>query len=276
MTHNDPEYIVVHRGRVLCLGGELTRHPGCRLAEVGLSQEKLSHQAQLLDQSGVDTLFMLPLLEPDEELEALVENSQSPWHWADLREFLAQHNQTDFHNHARAVQYFHWLREHRFCGVCGGKTLMSTSENALQCQQCAKHWFPRIQPCIITLIHRGDEILLAKHARYITNMYSCIAGFVESGESLEQTLHREVREEVGLQVHNLRYFGSQAWPFPYQLMVGYYAEYLSGDIDIDPVEIADARWWSIDDLPNRPPTSSISGQLIDRYVANYLNQSPAS
>ncbi|BFM07004.1 NAD(+) diphosphatase [Halioxenophilus aromaticivorans] len=261
-------YIVVHQGRLLCLNGDTTQHSGDQLTAIGVERHTLTTLAQNMVIDGGEGLFLLPLIAPDSAIDSLVADPSQPWHWADLREFLIRQNEREFHIHARAVQYFHWLREHRFCGICGSTTVMAAGENALQCNACGKHWFPRIQPCIITLIHNQDQVLLAKHSRYTANMYSCIAGFAESGESLEQTLHREVYEEVGLQVHNLRYFGSQAWPFPYQLMVGFYAQYKSGEICIDQDEIADARWWSIHDLPERPPTTSISGQLIEHYVAN--------
>ena len=277
MTEIGHSYIVVHSGKVLCQAGGVTRHRFEHLSALGLDITNVAHGAQLLGRHGDHDLFLLPILDSSHDLVGEVEGAAgSSWHWADLRELIAGYNEADYYTHARAVQYFHWLREHQYCGVCGSTTSISKSENALQCSACGKHWFPRIQPCIITLIHRGDQVLLAKHARYINNMYSCIAGFVESGESLEQCIHREIDEEVGLKVHNLRYFGSQAWPFPYQLMVGYYAEYLSGDIVLDDHEIDDARWWSIHDLPHRPSTTSISGQLIEHYVASYLAKPQAN
>jgi len=261
-------YIVVQQGRLLCHASKNTLHSSHQLSLLGIQPQLVAHQVQPLGLSSSQQTHLLPLFVPDERLETLVSDPNEPWHWVDLRELLASHDEPQFQLHARAVQYFYWLREHQFCGICGGRTHMSNSENALECSACHKYWFPRIQPCIITLIHNKDHILLAKHRRYTTNTYSCIAGFAESGENLEQTLIREVYEEVGLQVHNLSYFGSQAWPFPYQLMVGFYAEYLSGDIRVDQDEIVDAKWWPIDNLPDHPPTLSISGQLIEHYVAN--------
>jgi NAD+ diphosphatase len=186
--------------------------------------------------------------------------------WQNFRNILPAIAGNDFAAYARALQYSHWLNEHRYCGICATPTVPDTTDPSLYCGTCERHWYPRIQPCVIILIHDGDRILLAKHTRYVTDMYSCIAGFVESGESLEQTAIREIKEEVGVDVSKLEYFSSQSWPFPYQLMVGFFAEYSGGDIVIEPEEIADAQWFSVHDLPQIPPTVSISGLLIEAYL----------
>ena len=119
------------------------------------------------------------------------------------------------------------------------------------------------------LITRGEECLLARHARLKTGVYSTLAGFIEPGESVENALHREVAEEVGLKVQNLRFFTSQPWPFPGQLMLGFHADYLSGDIVIEEKEIDDAQWWHYQDLPPVPPTGTLSGQLIQHFVDQF-------
>ena len=143
-----------------------------------------------------------------------------------------------------------------------------------RCTACGKEYYPRINPCIIVLITRGDKILLARSSRRGTDFYSCLAGFIEPGESAEQAVRREVFEEVGLQVTNIRYTGSQPWPFPSQLMLGFYADYLDGEINPDPEEIADADWYAVDQLPKVPsPRISIAGQLIETYVESALNNS---
>lgn len=136
----------------------------------------------------------------------------------------------------------------------------------MTCQDCRVINYPRLSPSIIVLVTRGDEMLLARNANWPTNMYSTLAGFVEPGESIEQTVHREVMEEVGLRVRNLRYFGSQSWPFPNSLMLGFHAEYEGGDIVCQPDEIADAQWFSKDTLPQTPPKTAISGWLIDEFI----------
>jgi NAD+ diphosphatase len=147
---------------------------------------------------------------------------------------------------------------------------VDVDERAMCCDSCTTAIYPRIAPCIIVLVTRGEELLLARNVNFPRPMYSTLAGFIEAGESAEETLIREVREEVGIEVGNLSYFHSQSWPFPSQLMLGFFAEYVSGEIVCDPAEIADARWFHYRELPPTPPASSISGQLIEHYV-NTLN-----
>ncbi len=167
----------------------------------------------------------------------------------------------------KANQMIHWVRSHRFCGFCGTRTCASENELALVCKSCGHHFFPRINPCVIMLVVRGREILLARNARTRSGFYSCLAGFIEAGETAEQTVHREVREECGLEVGNLRYFKSQSWPFPSQLMLGFYADYVGGDIIPEEAEIEEADWFDVDDLPQVPsPQISIAGELIENYV----------
>ena len=139
-------------------------------------------------------------------------------------------------------------------------------DRAKECPACHLISYPRLSPSIIVLITKGEEMLLARNADWPTGMYSTLAGFVEAGESVEQTLHREVLEEVGLQVKNLKYFGSQSWPFPNSLMLGFHAEYDSGEIVCQDEEIADAQWFRIDNLPQIPPKTAISGWLIQEFI----------
>ena len=138
----------------------------------------------------------------------------------------------------------------------------------MRCNPCGTINYPRIAPCIIVLVTRGEELLLARNANFPRPMYSTLAGFIEAGETAEETLVREVREEVGVEVRNVEYFQSQSWPFPNQLMLGFFAEYAGGDIVCDPTEIADASWFHYSDLPMIPPSSSVSGQLIQHYIEN--------
>ena len=166
----------------------------------------------------------------------------------------------------RAVQLVEWDRTHRFCGRCATPTEAVTTERARRCPSCGLLAFPRLAPAVITLIERGDEALLARGRAFPVPMYSCIAGFVEPGETMEEAVHREVREEVGVEITDVRYVASQPWPFPHSLMIGFEATWASGEIVIDETEIVDARWYRADALPMIPPGMSIARTLIDRWV----------
>jgi NAD+ diphosphatase len=166
----------------------------------------------------------------------------------------------------RASQLLDWERDHQFCGRCGVQMRPDDGERAMRCDPCGTISYPRISPCVIVLITRGEELLLARNANFPQPMYSTLAGFIEAGETVEDTLVREVREEVGVEVRNLRYFQSQSWPFPNQLMLGFFAEYAGGDIVCDETEIADAQWFHYSELPIIPPPSSVAGQLIRHYI----------
>ena len=165
----------------------------------------------------------------------------------------------------RAVQLVEWGRTSRFCGRCGTATVLATQERAASCPRCGLHAYPRLAPAIIVTVERGDEILLGQ-GRGFQGMYSALAGFVEPGESLEETVRREVREEVGVEVGLVRYFDSQPWPFPHSLMIGFSATWLSGEIEVDGEEIVDARWFKADGLPTIPPPLSIARRMIDDWA----------
>ncbi|WP_054113095.1 NAD(+) diphosphatase [Marinagarivorans algicola] len=188
-----------------------------------------------------------------------------------LRQLLGETDEATFALLSRASQLAHWWQQHQFCGRCGAKQQRHHKELALECMRCQHLVYPRISPCMIVLVTRGRQILLAKHARSRSNWYSCLAGFVEVGESVEHTVMREVQEEVGLQVSQLEYQASQNWPFPSQLMLGFWAQYAGGDICVDGVEIEDAAWFDCDDLPQIPPSGSIAHTLITQYCATQKN-----
>lgn len=166
----------------------------------------------------------------------------------------------------RAVQIATFADTHRFCGRCATPTVPLVGERALRCPACELTSYPRISPVVIVLVRRGEQALLARSPRFPQPFYSTIAGFVEAGETLEEALAREVREEVGVEIGEIRYFGSQPWPFPHQLMIGFTAEWAGGEIAVDGVEIDDAQWFDADALPRVPPPMSIAGQLIDAWV----------
>jgi NAD+ diphosphatase len=183
-----------------------------------------------------------------------------------LRSWLGRVAGPVFYLAGRAQQVIDWERDHRFCGRCGAEMENHPVDRAKQCPECELINYPRLSPSIIVLVRRGDEMLLARNARWPQGMYSTLAGFVEPGESIEQTVHREVLEEVGIRVKNLRYLGSQSWPFPNSLMLGFHAEYAGGEIVCQEGEIADARWFRYDELPGVPPGTAISRWLIDEFI----------
>ena len=166
----------------------------------------------------------------------------------------------------RAAQVLEWDRTHRYCGVCGTPTELQPGERARRCPACGQASYPRLSPAMMALVWRADrgrpELLLARAPHFAPGMFSALAGFVEAGESLEDCVHREVQEEVGLQVHHLRYYGSQSWPFPTRLMVAFTAQWAGGEIVPQPGEIEEAGWFPLDALPKIPPRFSISGHLI--------------
>jgi NAD+ diphosphatase len=160
-----------------------------------------------------------------------------------------------------------WDQTHRFCGRCGEPTVHAPSERAKLCPKCGLLSFPRLSPAVIMLIQRGDEFLLARNPNFPEAFYSVLAGFVEPGESLEEAVAREVREEVGLEVTDIRYFSSQPWPFPHSLMIGFTCTYAGGDIVPQPDEIVHAAWFSRNgELPRLPGKLSIARKLIDWFL----------
>jgi NAD+ diphosphatase len=168
---------------------------------------------------------------------------------------------------SRAAQVLDWDRTHRFCGACGTPTEQQSGERARRCPACGHTAYPRISPAMMTLVWRPGEVLLARAPHFAPGMYSALAGFVEAGESIEQCIHREVAEEVGVQVGELRYYGSQSWPFPNSLMIAFTARWAGGSIVPQASEIEDAQWFPLDALPTIPPRFSISGHLIRDTVA---------
>jgi NAD+ diphosphatase len=166
----------------------------------------------------------------------------------------------------RAVQIVDWDRNHQFCGRCGARTVPAPTGLQRDCPDCGLHHFPRLSPAAIVRIERGDEILLARSPHFAPGVYSTLAGFVEPGESLEETVAREIEEEVGVRVTNIRYFGSQPWPFPNSLMIGFVADYESGELRPEPGEIEDAAWFTVDNLPGLPSRLSIARALIDDWI----------
>ena len=168
---------------------------------------------------------------------------------------------------SRSVQLVEWYNKSKFCGSCGLKTSSHEVEKAMYCKDCDNLFYPRISPCVIVLVTKEEEILLARNKNFPSQMYSTLAGFIEVGETVEEAIKREIFEEVNIKVRNCQYFGSQSWPFPSQLMLGFHAEYLEGEIRPDGDEIDVAEWFHYKSLPQVPPGRiSISGRLIESYV----------
>jgi NAD+ diphosphatase len=194
------------------------------------------------------------------------EPAPAGYEWIGLRALYGAIPDALFPVAGRAVQVVDWDRTHRFCGACGAPTVLATDERAKRCSVCGLASFPRLAPAAIVLVERDGAALLAHGVNFPERMYSTLAGFVEPGETLEEAAAREVYEEVGVRIGDIRYFGSQPWPFPHSLMVGFTARWLSGEIEPAAHEIADARWFRPDDLPQLPGKISIARALIDDWL----------
>lgn len=171
----------------------------------------------------------------------------------------------------KAYSILHWDKSHQFCGYCGIATIPKNGRFERVCPMCKVSLFPRISPSIIVLIHRGDQLVMARSPHFPEGRYGLIAGYVEVGETIEEAIHREIKEEIGLRVKNAVYVGSQPWPFPDALMLAFTAEYDSGEIVIDGEEIEAAGWYRYDNLPGRPSTSiSIASKLLDDFIQHCM------
>ena len=188
------------------------------------------------------------------------------WTWQGLRALFGALDEAQFALAGRALQIVDWDRTHQYCGACGKATAARTTERSRECPGCGLVVYPRLAPAVMGLVRREKMLLLARAPRFPKDMYSALAGFVEPGETLEQCLEREVHEEVGIKVRNVRYFASQPWPFPHSLMIAFFADYHSGEIRVDGTEIEDAQWFDVknlENLPRLPARISIARRLID-------------
>ena len=187
----------------------------------------------------------------------------------DTRHLLATLNPEDIVLMGRANQLLHWIKSNKYSGYCGELNKFDPKEESLYCPETSSMIYPSIAPCVLAMVIKDDEILLARNSMFPEGLFSILAGFIEVSESAEETVHREVLEEVGLKVQNIKYFGSQPWPFPSQLMLGFSCEYKSGELIIDNNEIAEANWYKVDNLPYIPPVTSLSGKLINSFVVDH-------
>jgi NAD+ diphosphatase len=190
------------------------------------------------------------------------------WSFEGLRALFGLLADSFFSVAARALEVLDWDRSHRYCGACGTATVLKEGERARECPSCKSLSYPRISPAVIVAVSRGDSLLLARARRFPPGFYSVLAGFVEPGETLEECVRREVMEETGIEVANLRYFSSQPWPFPHSLMIAFTAEHAAGEIRVDESELVDAGWYTVDTLPHIPDPITVARRLIDGWIAS--------
>ena len=198
-----------------------------------------------------------------------VEVEASPpqgWSFQGLRRLFDLMSEEVFWVASAALQIVDWDRNHQFCSHCGTGTVYRAKERAKECPICGLLSYPRISPAIIVLVERDDSLLLARSVRRPKGLYSVLAGFVEPGETLETAVKREIREEVGISVTDIRYFGSQPWPFPDSLMIAFTCKYASGELQLEEEEIVDAGWYTAESLPPIPPRISIARSLIEWFI----------
>ncbi|MGV7211228.1 NAD(+) diphosphatase [Oxalobacteraceae bacterium A2-2] len=251
---NDDEALsfIVHRGQLLLRNGDLALAGAAQLAALGLGPERLHPLGRM------DGRYYQVAWSEQGEVDGYA--------WHGLRSLFGALDDGFLGIASRAVQLAEWARTHRYCGVCATPMVHKAGERCYQCPACGMTAYPRISPAMMVLVRKGDAVLLALHTQSPYKRYTALAGFLEAGESIEEAVHREVYEEVGLRVHNLQYFGSQSWPFPHSLMIAFTADYLDGEIRIDHNEIAEARWFGPGDAwPELPVGVSIAAQLVNAH-----------
>ncbi len=264
-THRPPAFVICVAANQILLGPDGTWTP-LRWEQLP-SAISLASSAEVLDLGAyqTQTCGVVELSPADAALLA-----HPGFEWAPLRTQLGIISDDAFQLAGRALQVVNWRNTHRFCGGCGTATQLHAVERAAECDKCELLFYPRLSPCVIGIVEHQGHCLLAHNTRFKDQKYSALAGFIEPGETAEQALSREVEEEVGIRIRNIRYFGSQPWPFPGQLMLGFHAEYAGGDIKVDQLEIDDAQWFHASRLPLVPPETTISGQLIQDFVRRTL------
>lgn len=182
----------------------------------------------------------------------------------EIREFFSFNSQEMNTVMSRGKSISDWLSSNIYCSKCGSKLVYSEHFSSKNCPSCKTDYFPRIEPCVIILVHREDKFLLVRHTYRNQNLFACVAGFIEAGESVEQAVAREIKEEVGIEIKNVKYKGSQGWPFPDQLMLAFTAEYAGGELKLQEEEIAEARWITKEELPSitSPKKGAVAWRLI--------------
>ncbi len=266
-------YCFAFRDRRLLLlkEGDVSRLPSIEEAQgMGLNVLRTQYLGELKDISCYSMdIDVEEDIDTDDDPGSKKSNSNQKVNFAGLRELHGILEDALVTIAGKAVQIMEWDRNTLFCGRCGSTTSPKETERAKMCPECGYTIFPRISPAIIVLIEKGDKVLLARSPHFPSGRYSIIAGFVEPGESIEEAVVREVMEEVGISIRNISYFGSQPWPYPDSLMIGFTAEFADGDIQVDGVEIEEASWFSADEIPHVPGNDSISGRLIGHFIERH-------
>ncbi len=201
-------------------------------------------------------------------LDGGADDGQCAPRWRGLRDALPEMADDAGFLAGRALQILNWERNNRFCGRCGERMMPRQDERAMRCPACGFLQYPRLSPAVIVSVLRGDTLLLVHNNRFPSGRYSLLAGFVEAGETFEDCVSREIEEEVGIRVKNIRYLSSQPWPFPDSLMVGFTAEWAAGELQPDGVEIGDARWFTREAMPEIPGPHTIAGKIIRSWMAD--------
>jgi len=201
--------------------------------------------------------------------EAATADPPPGWAFESLRGLWTRMDEALLGVAGQALQLIEWDRNHQFCGQCGTPTQRRADERGRRCPGCELIAYPRLSPVVMVRVVHEGQILLARAPRFAPGVYSVLAGFVEAGETLEQAIHREVAEEVGIQVHNLRYFASQSWPFPHSLMIAFTANHAGGELRADGQEILDARWFTPNAMPGLPSPMSMAWRLIQDYLIHH-------
>ncbi|MDQ1834923.1 NAD(+) diphosphatase [Massilia scottii] len=252
-SHSDPATFVFHGSRLLLREADLSIPSADELA--GLDIAGTPHPVGILGGRYCQTVW-----------HASEELALPGYTWRSMRSLFGGFDEDLLSVAGRASQIAEWARTHRYCGACAQPMQLKAGERCYVCSACGMMAYPRISPAMMVLIRKGDHVLLALHAASPSKRFTPLAGFLEAGESVEEAVHREVFEEVGLRVHNLQYFSSQSWPFPHSLMIAFTADYLDGEIRVDPSEIVEARWFGPnDEWPARVPHFSVSTILVDAH-----------
>lgn len=207
------------------------------------------------------------------EIASSVEQPHTDYQIMLVKRFLAEADSAQQSLVLRAYHWLNWYNQAKFCGHCGAALEGKIDSTEKKCAACNTSLFPRFSPAVMVLIRKENKILMARSPHFPPGLYSAIAGFIDIGETAEAAAHREVKEELGIEITDLEYFGTQSWPFPDSFMIAFKAKYLKGELQPDPNEIEDAGWYSLAEIPTMPPSASIARKLIESAVADILNDS---